>query len=97
MSQLETNVRPFILELLISKRRIATLNRRERKILALWTAKTAFVLDAGAAESHVPINHLRELYRHPDRLADRVAIFARQQPATGKWFYVTAAGGSMRR
>ena len=91
MSELESDVIGILRPLMRSERSLDSLRRAERCVLARWAVKTAYILDHGGLEPRVPREHLHHLYTHRRYLPDNVYVFARQQPGTRPWYYVSAA------
>jgi len=77
--------------LIVSERSPEQLSRAERKLLSRWAAKTAFMIDLGGLESHVPLAHARALYENADSLPPHVYVFVRQQPRTRPWYFIAGA------
>jgi hypothetical protein len=89
LSALESQVKPFLMDLMTGQRTLHVLSAEERLLLGRWTAKTAFVLtNAAPMDVPVPENHPRTLKGNSDTLPAGVGVFANQHEHTGKFSYV---------
>lgn len=91
MSELECAAKRILRSLITSRRRLAELTRAERHVVSRWAAKTAYMLDVGGFETTVSREHISRLFTHAPHLPDNVYVFARQQPKTRNWSYITGA------
>jgi hypothetical protein len=79
MSRLETAVEPILLPLARGERDLSTLLSNERKTLAKWAAKTAYLHStAGLLGKPVQAAHIQALNTDLGFLASRVVLFASQ-------------------
>ena len=65
MSKLENNFKPILNKLLIKRQNLTSLNKYERQTIALWSFKTALVINAGSNYRRIiPESHYIHLYEH---------------------------------
>jgi hypothetical protein len=89
LSDLESQTRPLLMDLMTGHRTLHALGSEERLVLGRWTAKTAFVLsNAAPMEATVPQDHPRTLKEISEALPVGVGVFANQHEHTGKFSYV---------
>lgn len=91
MSDLEKAAKSVLGRLMRAEVPVAELKRADRRTVARWAAKTAYMIDLGGLESRVPVGHVKALYANDSPLPEGVYVFARQQPRTRPWYYAGAA------
>jgi len=65
MSKLEEDFKPILSKLLSNKQYITSLTKSERHSIAVWSFKTAMVINAGSNyRKIIPDNHYFHLYKH---------------------------------
>jgi hypothetical protein len=94
MSALENTVTPILIPLIDQTDDLSSLKKADRLAVGRWAAKTAYALDAGGLEPHVPSEHFRQLPDMPSGLPVGVTVFGIQQTPTKKWFYAGNASWS---
>ena len=89
MSKLENEAKPIIEDLISLKRLCIDLNDQERLILARWTTKTAYTLNAGSNyHKNIPPEHYSYLYKNKNLLPANVWSFAQQHHASQAFYWL---------
>jgi hypothetical protein len=79
MSELESNAKSLLIELMEKRKAIDTLNEEERLVLALWTYKTALTLNLSSNYTlKIPTTHFHKFYQKQNILPQRVIVLAQQ-------------------
>lgn len=92
MSDLEQAAKPVLVPVIDGRRSVLTLSASERRLVARWAAKTAFMLNSSSDQSdmgmHVPDDHFTLLRTHPDALPSGVGVFTAHGPGSRDFSWV---------